>query len=197
MNKEQIDILNKKLNLNEILNEDEKDNFINAINKYFSTNRVTFEYFIKRLDRFIILYTYILHFTIKDVIKAIISSPTVIHEDTEDLFLKYLILAKMDNLDNMSGRDDVFINHPKDLRIGINNLYGRLMFLLSDNGITRNDNITRKKLLTITNDNWETTYKITKEQLINKYPLSKENIEEIKNWEENKNLLNTGGLKRG
>ncbi len=197
MNKEELIILDKKLNLNKILKEEEKNNFINAINKYFSTNRVTFDYFIKHLDRFIILYTYILHFNLKDVINAITSSPTVIQEETEELFLKYLILAKMDNVGNIQGRDDVFINHPKDLRIGINNLYGRLMFLLSGNGITRNDNISRKKLLTMTNDNWETTYKITKEQLINKYPLNKENIEEIKNWEENKNLLNTGGLKRG
>ncbi len=197
MNKEELIILDKKLNLNKILNEEEKDNFINAINKYFSTNRVTFDYFIRHLDRFIILYTYILHFTLKDVINAVTSSPTVIQEETEELFLKYLILAKMDNVGNIQGRDDVFINHPEDLRTGIKILFGRLMFLLSDNEITRNDNISRKKLFKTTNKEWEMTYKITKEQLINKYPLNKENIEEIKNWEENKSLLNTGGLKRG
>lgn len=187
------ELISIKLKLDEILTDEEKNLFWETLDKYLTDNRIPFNTFLHYLDSTRILYVTLLHFSLKDMIKAIMISPSIIHSSKNDLYDKYLILAKISPAKDLSGRDDIFLNHPTDLRIGINTLYSRIMFLL-DIGIL-SKNITRNKLLKITNEEFVETYNISKETLINRYPFDKKALDKVKNWPENKEFLQMGESK--
>lgn len=167
LSKEYIDLLEDKLFLSCFLTDEEIKIFHSKILEYIG-NRTPFETFKVNLDNTILFFEKVLGYNYNQIITCIGNWPSVIHADKEDLFYKYLLLSKVHNIN----RDDIFVNHPKDLMIGLNLLNARIEFFSSDESenLVRKKEITRRKLFKTTSQEFEISYSITKEQLLKKYP---------------------------
>ena len=151
-----------------------------------SFKRMTEDKILEYIETFIDLFQ-LLDFNEFEIITAINNEPSLLHADKYDLLSKYLILSKVVDKDGICCRDDIFINHPKDLRISLKLLYARIMFLINNQDVMRNSNITRRKVLKITNEEFRKIYcrNITNDELISLYPFNSEDYQNIFNWPEN------------
>ena len=140
--------IDEKLFLLEHLTKDECVKFREKIEKYLN-NRSSKETFFKNLDGTVEFLEKI-GLNYHEIIMCIFNWPSIIHSDKNDLLYKYLVLGipKRYNLSDID-RDDILVNHPKDLMTGIDTVYARIMFFLSEESkdVTRKNVITRRKLL--------------------------------------------------
>lgn len=190
LDKELIKEINDRLFVYELMSLDEAQYFYAILFKYLK-NRMSKETFLNKLDETIKFYEYLDIYGI-DIINSISKWPAIIHSDKKDLFNKYLILGSMvDAKTHKSNRRDILINNPKDYMTGIDTIYSRVMFLLSTDaeGITRNNNITRRKVLKCTHKEFELIYHISEEQLKKLYKYDDTKLEIIKNWKINQELF--------
>jgi len=80
-----------------------------------------------------------------------------------------------------------------------NVIYARikhLMFLRENFEILRSETITARKIFKLTNEEFETSYGMSRDGLLNAYPFTTQTLDEIKNWPENKQILNDYEEKR-
>ena len=125
----------------------------------------------------------------KEIVYAIMNNPSFIHAEKADLSLTFGIISVIQ--DSKTGaylKNDIIINYGKMLRWGTALLYARvkhIMYLIdSKSPILRNNFITIRKVLKSTNQEFENSYKICKEDLLSKYPFKRESIDEINSWNE-------------
>lgn len=183
-------ILNEKLFLEQFLDEKELEKFYAMISHYL-LNRSTIETFLKHIDETIEFFE-IVGVDYRDMLISMMNWPAIIHANKEELFIKFMLLA--DVVSYRTGelaRYNILINHPKDLMTGIDTIYSRLCYLQSEHAkaLLRNEGITRRKILKVTHTEFEEMYKINKEDLITKYPFTKEALKEIMEWEANREFV--------
>lgn len=125
----------------------------------------------------------------KEIIYAIMNNPSYIHADKADLSLCFAIISVIQ--DSKTGnymKDDIIINNGKLLRGNASLLYARVKHIMhlidTEDPILRNKYITIRKVLKITNQEFENTYKMSKEDLLSRYPFVFGSIEEINSWNE-------------
>ena len=182
--------LSDRLCLDQFITSEEKKNFF-AIISHYLLNRSTIETFIKNLEETVLFYEFV-GVSYTDMIRSICNWPAVIHANKEELFIKYLLLA--DVVSYRTGelaRDNILINHPKDLMTGLDTIYARIRFLQSEDAevFLRNERITRRKVLKITHSEFEEIYRVDKESLLKMYPFTPDALEDIKEWELNRELV--------
>ena len=181
-------MLEEHLHLSQYLNEKQKNNFYQKMNIYLNT-RISEDTFINELVDLIELFNDIEIF-LPDIITAIYNEPSLLHANKIDLFYKYLLLAKVVSKDtNQTVRKDIFVNHPKDLRVSLPVLYARIKYL-ENLGLVRTEGITRRKVLKITHEEFNASYVEdnslkNKFDLINLYPFDEAAIEDILSWPDN------------
>lgn len=183
-------ILNEKLFLEQFLNEDEINKFYAMISHYL-LNRSTKETFLKNIDATIEFFE-LVGVDYRDMLISMMNWPAIIHSNKEELFIKFLLLA--DVVSWRTGelaRYNILINHPKDLMTGIDTMYARLCYLQSEHAkvLLRNEGLTRRKILKVTHTEFEEMYKIKKEDLLAKYPFTKEALKEVMEWESNREFV--------
>lgn len=176
--------LSYRLDLEEFLKPIEVKKFYLIIAKYL-TNRTTSETFEKNFEETLDFYSF-LGFSISDALHGIMGWPAIMHANKEELLKKYLVLAKVVDSSNVPIRDDIMVNHSKDLMTGFDLLYARTMFFLdADLDMVRHDNITRRKLIKTTNDEFEKIYRISRESLLDRYEVPKNVLDSLLSWDEN------------
>lgn len=182
---EVVSYLNERLDLREFLSPLQIEKFYLIIAKYL-TNRTTLETFKANFEETLDFYSS-LDISLGDALSSIMKWPSVMHANKEELFKKYLLLAKV--VDASTGepvRDDVIINHPKDLMTGFELMYARTMFFLNPElDMVRNNNITRRKLIKTTNDEFEQIYGISKADILSRYPVPENILDILLSWDEN------------
>ena len=183
-------ILNEKLFLEQFLNKDEIDKFYAMISHYL-LNRSTQETFLKNIDETISFYE-LVGVDYRDMLISMMNWPAIIHSNKEELFIKFLLLANVVSWRTGElARYNILINHPKDLMTGIDTIYSRLCYLQSEHAkiLLRNEGLTRRKILKVTHNEFEEMYKINKEELLSKFPVTPEAIKEIMSWESNREFV--------
>ena len=186
--------LNNLLNLKNVLNDEEIKEFYNIINEYFK-NRSKEETFEKNIKDLVKIYKEF-NLTDKEIINSIKNNPSLIHADKRDLVFKFYMLGKVrDSKNGESLRKTIIVDKSKNLRTSYEVMYARIKHLESlrnNNEVIRNDYITIRKLLKITNEEFETSYGISKEELLKRYPFTNDSIREIQTWDENKEMFEEG-----
>ena len=183
-------ILNEKLFLEQFLNEDEINKFYAMISHYL-LNRSTQETFLKNIDETISFYETV-GVDYRDMLISMMNWPAIIHSNKEELFIKFLLLASVVSWRTGElARYNILINHPKDLMTGIDTVYARLCYLQSEHAkiLLRNEGLTRRKILKVTHNEFEEMYKISKEELLSRYPFTPEALSEVMKWESNREFV--------
>ena len=188
MNKDVMKILEEKLFLSSFLDEKKCVEFYQMISNYLK-NRSSLETFAKNLDDLKDLYE-ILNIDHKSMLNSIMIWPAIIHANKQELLYKYLVSTTVVDSKGFSARKDILINHPKWFMISLSLLYARVMFFLIEesNNVTRKSTITSRKVFRVTNDEFLISYGLTKEKLIQKYPINEEGLKDILSWEENREI---------
>ncbi len=188
MNKDVMKILEEKLFLSSFLDEKKCVEFYQMISNYLK-NRSSLETFAKNLDDLKDLYE-ILNIDHKSMLNSIMIWPAIIHANKQELLYKYLVSTTVVDSKGFSARKDILINHPKWFMISLSLLYARVMFFLNEesNNVTRKSTITSRKVFRVTNDEFLISYGLTKEKLIQKYPINEEGLKDILSWEENREI---------
>lgn len=187
-------ILEDRLFVKEYLTPELEIKFYEIIFNYLK-NRTAVETFDNNLRDTVSFYE-IVGVSYPDMIKSIMNWPSIIHADKNELFKKYLLLALVVNSeDNSCDRDNIIVNHPKDLMTGFDTIYARIMHLskLSSEGELRTERITRRKLFKITNSEFEQSYGLSKEDLLRIYPVNGMVFEVLKQHNLNKELVEKYG----
>ena len=181
-------ILEEKLFLSSFLDEKKCVEFYQMISNYLK-NRSSLETFAKNLDDLKDLYE-ILNIDHKSMLNSIMIWPAIIHANKQELLYKYLVSTTVVDSKGFSARKDILINHPKWFMISLSLLYARVMFFLNEesNNVTRKSTITSRKVFRVTNDEFLISYGLTKEKLIQKYPINEEGLKDILSWEENREI---------
>ena len=190
--------VNLILNLENNLAIDEFDEFYSVLDKYLE-NRSKEETFLKNLVELRnLLYDFGL--SESEVIDAIKLNPSYIHANKVELVVKFYLLGKVVNSENNNSvRNEIIVRKGKFLRTNYNVIYARikhLMFLRENFEIFRSETITARKVFKLTNEKFETTYGMSRDALLNAYPFTIQTLDEIKNWPENKQILNDYEEKR-
>jgi len=190
--------VNLILNLENNLVIDEFDDFYSVLDKYLE-NRSKEETFLKNLVELRnLLYDFGL--SEREVIDAIKLNPSYIHANKVELVVKFYLLGKVvDSENNNSVRNEIIVRKGKFLRTNYNVIYARikhLMFLRENFEILRSETITARKIFKLTNEEFETSYGMSRDGLLNAYPFTTQTLDEIKNWPENKQILNDYEEKR-
>lgn len=187
MNKDERKIIDKILNLSNNLEVEEVENFYSVMENYLK-NRSLIETVFYNLT---MLKTYMKEerLTDKEIIYAIMNNPSYIHADKAELSLCFAIISVIQ--DSKTGaylKDDIIINNGKMLRINASLLYARvkhIMYLIeTEDPILRNQYITIRKVLKNTNQEFENTYKVSKDELLSRYPFVHGTLNEINSWNE-------------
>lgn len=177
--------INDRLVLREFLTPLQIEKFHLIIAKYL-TNRTTLEAFKTNFEGTLEFFSF-LGFSITATLYSIMKWPSMIHANKEEILKKYLIMSKV--VDPSSGapvRDDILVNHPKDFMTGFDLIYARMMFFLeAEHSMTKNDLITRRKLIKTTNDEFEQIYRVSKTDLIAMYPIPQNILDILLSWDEN------------
>lgn len=185
-----IEELEKKLFLKEFLTSNECIEFYEKISSYLA-NRSKVETFYNNLDE-TISFLEKLGLDYRSIITSIYNWPAIIHSDKKALLDKVLLIRSIEGkgISNINSID-IIVNHPKDLMTGIDTIYARIQFFLSDasKDVTRKDAITRRKLFKITNSEFENSYFISKDQLISNYPYTEKIENYIRSLEINKDIV--------
>lgn len=183
-------ILEEKLFLSVFLKPEEMEYFYKVINHYL-LNRSSLEAFSKNLDETIEFYNF-LGIEQRDMLSSIAKWPSIIHADKNELFKKYLVLEPVVKFrTGEKDREHILIDHPLDLMTGLDTIFARVMFFKDENNTDkiREERITRRKLLKTTSTEFEESYGLNKIQLLEKYPLTPEMMEEVLTWGNNKELM--------
>ena len=121
----------------------------------------------------------------REVIDAIRLNPSYIHANKVELVVKFYLLGKVVNPENnISVRNEIIVRKGKFLRTNYNVIYARikhLMFLRENFDVLRSETITARKVFKLTNEEFETTYGISRDALLSAYPFTIQTIDEIKN----------------
>ena len=183
-------VLEDKLFVKEHLSLEDEQKLYAIISSYLE-NRTSLSTFIKNLDDTIAFYE-LIGVSYSDMIRSIMIWPAIMHADKNELVKKYLILVYVVNAKNgMCDRDNIVINHPKDLMTGFDTIYARVMHLsrMAFDGELRTEVITRRKLFKTTNLEFEQSYGLSKEMLLERYPVTEDVIESLKKHNMNKELV--------
>lgn len=190
MNNEIINIIEEKLFVSSFLSPDETKRFNTIIDTYVKKIRLTKEALSIYLDNINKFYE-IVGINQVNKLHSIMKWPSIIHANPMELLNKYMIMGYMDNTLEYSERDNILINHPKDLITSTSLLYARIMYFKTEEDTnTRNDSLSRKKIIKTTNNEFETSYNITKEALINKYPFNEIAKNNVYSLDSNKEIIN-------
>lgn len=136
-----------------------------------------------------------LQYSLNDIIAIISKTPSILHLNKNDIFWRYLLFEKI--IDTKSGksiRESLIIEKPEYFRTSQQTLYARIKHLESDAGMAyrRNkDFITVRQVIKASNQEFETSYRISKEQLEKKYPFDTNAMQDIIQWPKNKELLDS------
>lgn len=183
-------ILNEKLFLEQFLDEKEIEKFYAMISHYL-LNRSTQETFLKNIDETISFFE-LVGVNYREMLISMMNWPAIIHSNKEELFIKFLMLANVVSWRTGElARYNILINHPKDLMTGIDTIYARLTYLQTENAqaLLRNEGLTRRKILKVTHSEFEEIYRINKKDLLSTYPFTQEALEDIMNWESNREFV--------
>ena len=182
------DKLEELLFLKEFLSPTEEETFYLMIEKYLQ-NRSSLDTFYKNLKETIHFYETI-GIETSDMLHSIMIFPSIIHANKDDLLFKYMLLFKIkDPKTGLTSRNDIIINHPKDLMTGADTIYSRIYFLIENADKFRTNEVTRRKVLKTTSVEFKETYGLSKEELFQKYPLTNKVVEAIVNLPQNKELV--------
>lgn len=191
MTEELIKFLNKELYLDECLSNEDKKDFYSIIKNYLN-NRSKIETLEKNILSLRKIF-YDFGLSNEEIIEAIKNNPSYIHADKIELVIKFYLLGKVVNSKtNISLRNFIIINKGKYLRTNYNVIYARIKHLihLQELGdIIRNEKITPRKIFKITNEEFETSYGLSRDKLLERYPFTIDSVKEIQMWEENRLLL--------
>ena len=183
-------VLNDKLFLEQFLDEKEIEKFYAMISHYL-LNRSTKDTFLKNIDETISFFE-LVGVDYRDMLISMMNWPAIIHSNKEELFIKFLMLANVVSFRaGELARYNILINHPKDLMTGIDTIYARLCYLQTEHAkvLLRNEGLTRRKILKVTHTEFEEMYKINKEELLSKFPFTKEALKDIMSWESNREFV--------
>ena len=175
MDEETKKFLEEKLNLSSFLTSDGIAAFYNAMQKYLEKKRIYKNALSSYIDETINLLKF-LDLDYQEILLTIRNYPSILHADKQAFFTKYLLLAGLkDNETNEIIRKDILINHPKYLIIGFETLYARYKCLLEQDP----KYMTKYFLLKMTNNEFENTFKKSKEILIAEYPIKANVLAEL------------------
>ena len=186
------EVLKQKLEeilfIKENLNPIQEEKFYLIMSKYL-LNRSAIDTFLKNLNETVKFYE-LIGVTYDKMLTSIMKWPAIIHSDKNDLYHKYLLLAGIVNINTGEcDRDNIFIEHPKDLMTGFDTIYARMMYFKRSDANVKNEYITRRKVFKTTNTEFKDFYGVSKEELLRLYPVNESVIEEIKGWEQNRELV--------
>ena len=92
----------------------------------------------------------------------------------------------------LSTRDSDFVSNPRMFRTSNAVIYARIKYLESDEGkeyLRNKDFLTKRQIIKCTNEEFETSYKKSKEELLKLFPFDNKAELEIVSWDENKEFL--------
>ena len=180
--------LEELLFLKEFLSPEEEESFYVMVETYLK-NRSSIDTFYSNLKETIHFYETI-GIETKDMLHSIMLFPSIIHANKDDLLFKYMLLFKIKKPETgLTSRNEIIINHPKDLMTGAETIYSRIYFLSENAENYRTNDITRRKVLKTTSAEFKETYGLSKEELLQKYPLTPQIVESIINLPQNKELV--------
>lgn len=182
--------LEKYLNISNYYKKEELVKYYDKMNSYLRT-RIDDNVFLNNLiEKTILLKS--LGYSLKDISRMIYNFPSLLHMDKRDVLIKYLLLGKIVvSNTTFCDRDNIMINHTKDLICSKELLYARIMFFLTSENINqRKCDITRRKVLKNTSEEFLTSYKINKQQLLKLFPFNNNSMKIICSWNENEEIVN-------
>lgn len=149
--------LEKYLNITNYYTSEELEKYYAKIDSYLRI-RIDENVFLKNLIEKTIFFRS-LGYSLEDISKMIYNFPSLLHMDRRDVLIKYLLLGKIVVSNTLvCDRDDIMLNHTKDLICGKELLYARIMFFLTVDDINQRKNeITRRKTLKITSNEFFNT----------------------------------------
>jgi len=184
------EFLNNEFLLYSYLNSDQVEDFYKVMEEYLH-NRSKIETLKSNLEELKVLF-YAFGLNDVEIIAAIKTNPSYIHADKHELLIKFFLLGKIiDKKTRNNMRKEIIIAKGKYLRTSHELIYARikhLEHLQEVNDIVRNKDITARKILKITNEEFENTYGISREELLEKYPFKESTILELEEWPENTDL---------
>ena len=181
-------IVDEKLCLREYLDDSQREEFYSVISEYLK-NRSSMDALAKNLDELNDFFRKLNYDYISEI-TVIKNWSAIIHTDKNDLFYKYLVMARILNKDTFESiRDDELLNHGKDFMTSIRLLYARVRYLDAHPELVGGSFITRRKTLKITNEEFLNSYNISKDALLQLFPWNREALELVLSWEENSEIL--------
>ena len=167
-------------------------NFCKIIYEYVKNVRRDVNSLKKNIDEIIELF-FISGYTNDQVINIISKEPSLLHEDKNKTFWKLLLLGKVYNTKSLlSVRDSDFISNPRMFRTSNAVIYARIKYLESEEGkeyLRNKDFLTKRQIIKCTNEEFENSYKKSKEELLKLFPFDNKAELEIVSWDENKEFL--------
>lgn len=181
--------LEKYLNITNYYNNEELEKYYDKIDGYLRI-RIDENMFLKNLIEKTIFFKS-LGYSLKDISKMIYNFPSLLHMDKRDVLIKYLLLGKIVVSNTLvCDRDNIMLNHTKDLICSKELLYARIMFFLTTGNINQRKNeITRRKTLKITSNEFFKTYRIDKQKLLKLFPFNNGSMKIICSWKENEEVM--------
>lgn len=181
--------LEKYLNITNYYTSEELEKYYAKIDSYLRI-RIDENVFLKNLIEKTIFFRS-LGYSLEDISKMIYNFPSLLHMDKREVLIKYLLLGKIVVSNTLvCDRDDIILNHTKDLICGKELLYARIMFFLTVDDINQRKNeITRRKTLKITSNEFFNTYRIDKQKLLKLFPFNSASMKIICSWKENEDVM--------
>lgn len=187
--KEVLDFILDKFDLNEDIQTRE---FYSSMVSYIKTVRRDINSFKINIDEIIDMFSNC-GYDNDEIMQILTKEPSLLHSNKLDVFWRILILGKVcDTKTNIDIRRDYLIKNPRILRTSQDVMYARVMYLLSDEAkeyLRKDSNPTIRQVSKLTHQEFETSYKISKEELLKHYPFNNKAQVEVVSWEENKELL--------
>lgn len=191
-NDEKNDILNFILEKFDLEDNEISKNFYNVMVSYIETVRRDINTFKNNVDEILDVFLKC-GYDNDEIIQILTKEPSLLHSDKHDIFWRILILGKVyDTQTNMSVRESYLIQNPRILRTSQAVTYARIMYLESEEGkvyLRKESNPTARQVTKLTHSEFEGSYHISKEELINKYPFDNKAQLDIVSWYENKEIL--------
>ena len=186
-NEQKNDILNFILQKFDLEDNEITKNFYNAMVSYIKTVRRDINTFKNNVDEILDVFSKC-GYDNDDIIQILSKEPSLLHADKHDVFWRILILGKVyDTQTNMSVRGSYLIQNPRILRSSQEVTYARIMYLESDEGKVYLR--TARQVTKLTHNEFESSYHISKEELIKRYPFDNKAQLDVVSWEENIELL--------
>lgn len=183
-----------------IEDKDKYRKFYLVLIDYIKSIRRNLDTFKKNIDDIIELFL-ACGYSNDQIIDMLTIEPSLLHADKDSIFWRLLLLGKVYSSNNVCARDEYMIINPRILRISQDVMYARIKYLESDEvkyNLRKIDFITIRQILKNSHKEFEESYKIDKDSLLEIYPFNKEAQLEVTSWQENKELLNKiyNGIKK-